>query len=144
MVYLEKYRRYVTRDGLVYRRGAKNELRLCSKSLLRGYEYVPVYRPTAGRSCMQVHRLVAIAFLPNPEGFAEVDHIDRNKANNNVSNLRWCSRQTNNLNKPCVDNLRKLGLKSNTPEYQHYWYMQHREQHNAQCMARYHAKRRAA
>jgi hypothetical protein len=49
-----------------------------------------------------VHRLVAEAFIPNPNGYTDVDHIDGNKLNNNVENLQWLSRG---------DNIRKAGNK---------------------------------
>ena len=42
-----------------------------------------------------VHRLVAEAFLEKESGYNEVNHIDLNKSNNNVSNLEWCNRSQN-------------------------------------------------
>ena len=42
-----------------------------------------------------VHRIVASAFIPNPNGLSEVNHIDENKANNSVENLEWCTRIEN-------------------------------------------------
>jgi hypothetical protein len=46
-----------------------------------------------------IHRLVAQAFIPNPENKPEIDHIDRNPANNDVSNLRWVNDYEQAVNK---------------------------------------------
>ena len=43
----------------------------------------------------RIHRLVALAFIDNPNNYTEINHIDGNKTNNCVSNLEWCSRKTN-------------------------------------------------
>lgn len=44
---------------------------------------------------IRVHRLVASAFIPNPNSLTEVNHKDENKSNNNVNNLEWCDRKYN-------------------------------------------------
>lgn len=45
------------------------------------------------------HRLVALAFLPNKDAqlYTEVNHIDKNRANNSLTNLEWCTHQENML-----------------------------------------------
>ena len=45
------------------------------------------------------HRILAKHFIPNPDDLPEVDHIDRNKVNNSLENLRWVSRSENLSNR---------------------------------------------
>lgn len=47
------------------------------------------------RKSKRVHRLVAEAFIPNPNGYKEINHKDENKLNNMVENLEWCDRKYN-------------------------------------------------
>lgn len=61
-----------------------------------GYLQVNLKRQKINKQFL-VHRLVAVAFLPNPEGFAIVNHKDENKENNSVENLEWCTHTYNNL-----------------------------------------------
>lgn len=55
----------------------------------RGYKSVHICRD----KLIKVYRLVAIAFIPNPYSKKEVNHIDGNPLNNNVSNLEWATHQ---------------------------------------------------
>ena len=61
---------------------------------LHGYLFVNLYKNGKGKS-KTIHRLVAKAFIPNPDNFPEVNHKDEDKANNCSNNLEWCDRQYN-------------------------------------------------
>lgn len=61
----------------------------------KGYHLVNLYKDGVGKHYL-VSRLVASAFIPNPNNYPEVDHINENKNDNSVNNLRWCTRQFNN------------------------------------------------
>ena len=66
------------------------------KPRLGCYGYLSVTIPYR-KECL-IHRLVAEAFIPNPENKPAVDHIDGNKTNNRVENLRWATPKENNNN----------------------------------------------
>jgi len=56
------------------------------------------YRVSIGRKRPFLHRLLAQAFIPNPEGKPCVDHIDGDPQNNSILNLRWATRSENQYN----------------------------------------------
>lgn len=60
-----------------------------------GYRDVMLSRSDAKSCYLRVHRLVATAFIPNPENKPLVNHKDVNKLNNNASNLEWCTSREN-------------------------------------------------
>ena len=66
------------------------------KTFDNGYGYLQVALSKDGKDKeYYVHRLVATAFLENPMGYTEVNHIDEDKTNNCVDNLEFCSRSYN-------------------------------------------------
>lgn len=56
----------------------------------KGYLFVSLYKENKVKQ-LYVHRLVALYFIPNPNNFETVNHIDGNKENNHVQNLEWCT-----------------------------------------------------
>ena len=60
----------------------------------RGYLKVDLCKNGDKKWCL-VHRLVAQAFIPNPNNLPEVNHLDENKENNRVENLEFCDRKYN-------------------------------------------------
>ncbi len=64
-----------------------------------------------GNRKLYLHRLLAENYIPNPNNYPEVDHIDGNSLNNDVSNLRWCDRSTNTMNRRIFKN-NKSGFKN--------------------------------
>lgn len=61
-----------------------------------GYMNVGLPRDNTKTKQFLVHRLVALAFIPNPNNLPCVNHKDENKANNSVENLEWCTKDYNN------------------------------------------------
>lgn len=58
------------------------------------------------RKTFSLHRLLAIAFIPNPLNLPYINHIDGNKLNNNLSNLEWCTASEN------MKHAHRIGIKT--------------------------------
>ena len=71
---------------------------LVLKTCGSGNRYKTVALCNGMRKTFRVHRLVAAAFIPNPENKPCIDHIDGNPFNNHVDNLRWVTHSENNNN----------------------------------------------
>lgn len=81
-------------DGRTYHYKSKV---LTPKPTGSGYLKVNIFHAVGKSVTWDVHRLVAIAFLPNPENKREVNHIDGDKTNNKLLNLEWNTSQENKI-----------------------------------------------
>lgn len=84
----------ISREGVI-----KNPFgKIMKTQLVVGYKMLKIQEQR-----VSLHRLLGLQFIPNPENKPVIDHIDRNKLNNDLSNLRWATIQENRLN---CDNIR--------------------------------------
>lgn len=85
---------HITKDGKLFSRRSGNWLPKVTVIHSSGYERTSI-RVNGKTRMVRIHRLVALAWLPNPYNYNEVMHLDDNKLNNKASNLRWCSHSEN-------------------------------------------------
>lgn len=78
----------------------------------KGYMQIGLFTNDGRRKKELVHRLVAITFIPNDEKLPEVNHIDRNRDNNSVSNLEWVTHKDNVAKSFTPRRIRVMNLKS--------------------------------
>lgn len=84
--------------NLKYLNSNKTKL-MCLKKHNKGYKQVELSKNHKTKTYL-VHRLVAQAFIPNPNNYPLINHKDFNKQNNNVENLEWCN-QSQNMKHSC-------------------------------------------
>jgi hypothetical protein len=112
----------INKSGDVYSCGSSKIKKQC----MTGDGYLFVHLHINGeRKKYRIHRLIALQWLPNPDNLPEVDHIDRNRQNNHIDNLRWVDRQTNRRNQERYDENQKPEVieqkKQDLTEYKRIW-----------------------
>ena len=87
-------------DGRVF--SHKKQVYLKPQDNGNGYLKVHLYKN--GKMYQKyIHQIVAETFIPNPNNLKYIDHIDRDKTNNCITNLRWCSAKQNTNNTAGMD-----------------------------------------
>jgi hypothetical protein len=149
----------INRQGEVY--SCKYNKIMKNQTDESGYLYVSLHSKGNPKHKGRIHRLLAIQYIPNPENLEQVDHIDRNKLNNDLSNLRWVTQTENRRNRPDLLHLmtpeqeeerivklreyktmkareyRKTRNETETPEQRE----ERLKKSNAKSLERYHAKK---
>ena len=110
---IDGYEHYsVSKDGKV--RNDKSGRILKAYYNKYGYQQVKLYKNRKGNNFL-IHRLVAEAFIPNPENFPCIDHINTIRDDNRVENLRWCTVKENNNNPLTQKKLSEANSDENNP-----------------------------
>ena len=92
-----------------------------------GNGYLRIYIPKIGKRYL-LHRLVAVAYVPNPEDKPQVNHIDGNKHNNSASNLEWCTNKENSEHFHNKMNGKPFIVDTHSSKYRTGWFDKHEEE----------------
>lgn len=91
---------------LIYENGkvwSKNYNRYLKCSERQGYMRISLNKNNITKR-FSLHRILAEHYIPNPNNYKEIDHIDRNRSNNNLNNLRWADRKIQMNNTILISN----------------------------------------
>lgn len=102
-------------DNFGRKRETPKELSRCPTH--GGYLRVRITYADGTKKTVKVHRLVALAFVPNPNGYPVINHKDENKTNNRADNLEWCTVRYNTLYGTGIERGRKKRIGPLNPMY---------------------------
>jgi hypothetical protein len=111
MTSIEGYENYlIFEDGVVMNSKSGREL----KPILNNDGYYKIgLRKDNKQKFFRLHRLIALAYIPNPDNKPFIDHINRNRGDNRIENLRWATLSENGRNSSCYS---KTGLQHITKQ----------------------------
>lgn len=121
MKYVAEYDLYIDDDLIIYAYGTRDDKQkntrkgflhqLTPRKDKTGYMRVSLCR-NGKKQKYAVHRIIALAFIPNPERKPVVDHINRDRSDNRLSNLHWATYKENMDNTKAVDRgIQKFGVR---------------------------------
>ena len=82
-------------DGRVW---SKKTTSYLIPSISQGYYRLGLYKNNKKKHFL-IHRLIALHYIPNPNNYLEIDHINRIRTDNRIENLRWVTKQEQNANR---------------------------------------------
>jgi hypothetical protein len=82
----------INKEGKIFSKFYKKEIVF---QIEDGYKRTRLIDDEGKRSNSRLHRLLALQYIPNPDNLECIDHIDRNRLNNSLDNLRWVSQRDN-------------------------------------------------
>lgn len=112
---LDRYVNYRVKGVLALKKG--KILALCDSIPVKGYSYKRknvCFQKNSNKKTFHVHRLVAQAFISNPENKLCVNHKDSNPLNNNAENLEWCTLKENSQHALKFGNKKSAVIKNYT------------------------------
>ena len=121
MTSIKDYENYIIfEDGKVINTDTGIEMK---PKIDKGYYRIGL-RKDGKRKDFLIHRLIALSFIPNPDNKPFIDHINRDRKDNRIENLRWATRIENSRNQSCKSNTGKqfISKKINKTSKQGFYY----------------------